>query len=85
MSTRREFVQSLPVAGAAFAIAGNFIFEETQARAQEAAPLDAHFHPEGHFHPKGKAPSKYTQEVLRQARTTVRSLTREMSRSRRRG
>jgi alkyl sulfatase BDS1-like metallo-beta-lactamase superfamily hydrolase len=52
-------------------VAGNFIFGEAQARAQEAAPLDAHFHPEGHFHPKGKAPSKYTQEVLRQARTTL--------------
>jgi len=24
-----------------------------------------------HFHPKGKPPSKYTQEVLRQARTTL--------------
>ena len=71
MSTRREFVQYLPIAGASFAVAGNFIFGEAQARAQEAAPLDAHFHPEGHFHPKGKAPSKYTQEVLRQARTTL--------------
>jgi len=71
MSTRREFVQYLPIAGASFAVAGNFIFGEAQARAQESAPLDAHFHPEGHFHPKGKAPSKYTREVLRQARTTL--------------
>src|SRR5579871_4319437 len=65
MSTRREFVQHLPVAGAGFAVAGNFIFDEPQAQARQAAPLD------GHFHPKGKAPSKYTQEVLRQARTTL--------------
>lgn len=65
MSTRREFIQYIPAAGAGLAIAGNLIFNETQARAQQAAPLD------GHFHPKGKAPSKYTQEVLRQARTSL--------------
>jgi alkyl sulfatase BDS1-like metallo-beta-lactamase superfamily hydrolase len=65
MSTRREFVQWLPIAGASFAVAGNFIFDEAQARAQEAAPL------EGHFHPQGKAPSKYTIEVLKQAKATL--------------
>ena len=65
MSTRREFIQYIPAAGAGLAVAGNFIFDETQAHAQAPAPLD------GHFHPQGKAPSKYTQEVLRQARTTL--------------
>jgi alkyl sulfatase BDS1-like metallo-beta-lactamase superfamily hydrolase len=65
MSTRREFIQYIPAAGAGLAVAGNLIFDETQARAQEATPLD------GHFHPKGKGPSKYTQEVLRQARTSL--------------
>jgi len=27
--------------------------------------------PEGHFHPQGKAPSKFTQEVLRSARAAL--------------
>src|SRR5271169_26051 len=65
MTTRREFIQHIPAAGAGLAVAGSFIFDETLAHAQAPAPLD------GHFHPKGKAPSKYTQEVLRQARTTL--------------
>ena len=33
--------------------------------AQETAPL------KGHFHPKGKPPSAHTQEVIRQAKTTL--------------
>ncbi|HKD01277.1 MAG TPA: alkyl sulfatase dimerization domain-containing protein [Terriglobales bacterium] len=65
MSTRREFVQYLPIAGASFAVAGNFIFGEAQADAQAPAPL------EGHFHPQGKAPSTYTIEVLKQAKATL--------------
>src|SRR5271169_6849814 len=65
MTTRREFIQHIPAAGAGLAVAGSFIFDETLAHAQAPAPLD------GHFHPQGKAPSKYTQEVLRQARTTL--------------
>jgi alkyl sulfatase BDS1-like metallo-beta-lactamase superfamily hydrolase len=63
MSTRRDFVKSLPAAGAAFAVAGHLALESHPARAAElAAPL------KGHFHPKGKAPSQYTLEVLKQAR-----------------
>ena len=67
MTTRREFIGSLPAAGAAFAVAGNFVFEDIAARAQDAssAPLV------GHFHPKGKAPSKFTLDVLRQAKVTL--------------
>ncbi len=66
MSTRREFIQTLPAAGAAFAVAGsNLVLNETPALAQEAAPL------KGHFHPKGKAPSKYTLDVLKQAKATL--------------
>ena len=66
MTTRREFIGSLPAAGAAFAVVGNFVFEDSAARAQDAsAPLA------GHFHPKGKAPSKFTLEVLRQAKATL--------------
>ena len=65
MTTRREFIQQIPAAGAGLAVASSFVFDETQAHAQGPPPLD------GHFHPQGKAPSKYTQEVLRQARTTL--------------
>jgi alkyl sulfatase BDS1-like metallo-beta-lactamase superfamily hydrolase len=63
MSTRRQFIQSLPAVGTAFAVAGNLVLEESSARAQgAAAPLA------GHFHPKGKAPSKFTLDVLKHAR-----------------
>ena len=65
MTTRRQFMQSLPAAGAAFAVAGHLVFDESAARAQEPAPL------KGHFHPKGKAPSKFTLEVLKQAKATL--------------
>ncbi len=63
MATRREFMQSLPAMGTAFAVGGHLVLDDAPARAQGAtAPLT------GHFHPKGKAPSKYTLDVLRQAR-----------------
>ncbi len=63
MATRREFLAALPTAGAAFAVAGDFVLEGGAAHAQQApAPLS------GHFHPKGKAPSTHTLEVLRQAK-----------------
>ena len=58
MTSRRQFVNSLP----AFAVAGHLLLGEGPARAVESAPLA------GHFHPKGKAPSKFTIEVLEQAR-----------------
>lgn len=58
MTTRRQFVQALP----AFAVGTHLILGEGPARAQESAPL------KGHFHPKGKAPSKFTLEVLKNAR-----------------
>jgi hypothetical protein len=61
MTTRRQFVQSLP----AFAVAGHLILGDSPAVAQPAAPL------KGHFHPKGKAPSKFTLEVLRKARSQL--------------
>ncbi|MGA9000881.1 MAG: alkyl sulfatase dimerization domain-containing protein [Pseudolabrys sp.] len=63
MSTRRQFIQSLPAVGTAFAVAGHLVLEDNPARAQVATvPL------KGHFHPKGKSPSKHTLEVLKQAR-----------------
>ena len=63
MSTRRQFIQSLPAAGTAFAVAGHLVLEDSPARAQVATvPLKEH------FHPKGKAPSKHTLDVLKQAR-----------------
>jgi alkyl sulfatase BDS1-like metallo-beta-lactamase superfamily hydrolase len=65
MTTRREFIRSLPAAGTAFAVAGNMVVERGAALAQEAAPL------KGHFHPKGKAPSRFTVEVLKKARAAL--------------
>ncbi len=65
MSTRRQFIQSVPAAGAAFAVAGSFVLEENPAHAQQIDPL------QGHFHLQGKAPSKFTLEVLKQAKATL--------------
>lgn len=61
MTTRRQFVKSLP----AFAVAGHLIMGEGGAVCQEPAPLN------GHFHPKGKAPSTFTREVLKKAKTEL--------------
>jgi alkyl sulfatase BDS1-like metallo-beta-lactamase superfamily hydrolase len=65
MKTRREFIQTLPAAGAAFAVAGHVVLDECPAVAREAAPL------KGHFHPKGKAPSKFTVDALDRAKATL--------------
>jgi alkyl sulfatase BDS1-like metallo-beta-lactamase superfamily hydrolase len=65
MSTRREFIQALPAAGAAFAVAGSLIGEEGTARAQQIDPL------EGHFHLKGKPPSRFTLDILNQAKAAL--------------
>jgi alkyl sulfatase BDS1-like metallo-beta-lactamase superfamily hydrolase len=65
MTTRRQFMVSVPAAAAAFALADNFVFEAAPARAQQIDPL------KGHFHPKGKAPSKFTIEVLEKAKATL--------------
>ncbi len=62
MTTRREFLGSIPAAGAAFAIGASFLQEGGVAHAAATAPAA------GHFHPKGKAPSKHTLEILRQAK-----------------
>ena len=56
---------SLPAAGAAFALADRFFLEAAPARAQQIDPL------QGHFHPKGKAPSKFTVEVLEKAKAML--------------
>lgn len=65
MTTRRQFLEALPAAGAAFAVAGDLVLEGGVKRAEAAMPLA------GHFHPKGKAPSKFTLDVLRQAKTDL--------------
>ena len=64
MSTRREFIQSLPAAGAAFSIAGQVVLEGSDVHAQPAPA-------KGHFHPKGKPPSRFTQDVLKAAKATL--------------
>ncbi len=65
MSTRRQFIQSVPAVGTAFAVAGHLVLNESPVQAQEPAPL------KGHFHPKGKAPSKFTLDVLKQAKANL--------------
>jgi alkyl sulfatase BDS1-like metallo-beta-lactamase superfamily hydrolase len=65
MVTKREFIQAVPTVGAAFAIAGSVALDESPARAQTAAPL------KGHFHPQGKAPSTHTTEILRRAKQVL--------------
>jgi len=68
MTTRRQFMISVPAATAAFAVASHWLSGEGPARAQEAVsqpPL------KGHFHPKGNAPSKFTLEVLKKAKATL--------------
>lgn len=66
MPTRRGVITTLPITGAAFAVAGASLLEGGQAVAQSSpAPLA------GHFHPQGKAPSPHTIEVLNAARTAL--------------
>jgi hypothetical protein len=64
MTTRRQFVQSLP----AFAVAAQILDCDTAS----AAPTAASGAPAaGHFHPKGKPPSEFTREVLRTAKQAL--------------
>ena len=67
MATRRQFVQGLPVVGSAFAVGASLVLEDSPAYAQgqQRQPLA------GHFHPKGKAPSKFTAEVLQKAKASL--------------
>ncbi len=66
MTTRRQFIGSLPAAGAAFAIGGNLLVEDNHARAATPAQPLA-----GHFHPKGKAPSSFTKAILQDAKARL--------------
>lgn len=60
MTTRRDLLRTIPVTGAAFAVTGSALFDDSIARAEEApAPLASH------FHPKGKAPSEHTRQHLK--------------------
>ncbi|MFO1144754.1 MAG: alkyl sulfatase dimerization domain-containing protein [Amaricoccus sp.] len=62
MTTRRGFLGTVSAAGAAFAVSGELLGERGAVRAQPAAPLP------GHFHPQGKAPSEHTIAVLKAAK-----------------
>jgi alkyl sulfatase BDS1-like metallo-beta-lactamase superfamily hydrolase len=64
MTTRRDFIQTVPALGTAFAL-GSLSLGETAAAATPPQPLA------GHFHPKGKAPSGHTVEVLKRAKETL--------------
>ena len=65
MTTRREFLGSIPAAGAAFTIGSNFVLEGSSARAEAQAPAA------GHFHPKGKAPSSFTKAILEKSQSAL--------------
>jgi len=65
MPTRRQVMISVPSTAAAFALADQFALEAGPVRAQHIDPL------QGHFHLKGKAPSKFTLEVLNQGKATL--------------
>ena len=60
MTSRRDFIQSVPALGTAFAL-GSLPLGEAAAAATAPQPL------EGHFHPKGKAPSIHTIEALKRS------------------
>ncbi|MCA3556243.1 alkyl sulfatase dimerization domain-containing protein [Aestuariivirga sp.] len=66
MTTRRHFLGSVSAASAAFAVTGKHLLEGSPAFAQDAAAPLA-----GHFHPKGKAPSKFTLDILQKAKATL--------------
>jgi alkyl sulfatase BDS1-like metallo-beta-lactamase superfamily hydrolase len=63
MKARRHFTDLIAAAGAAFALAAPLVLLAGSAQAQQATA--------GHFHPKGKAPSKYTLDVLERSRNTL--------------
>lgn len=65
MTTRREFMRTIPAVGAAFAVSDHLVLGESSARAEQAAPFP------GHFHPKGKAPSEFTLDVLKKAKAAL--------------
>jgi hypothetical protein len=62
MTTRRQFVQSIP----AFAVAANMLDGDAATAAPAPVAPAA-----GHFHPKGKPPSEFTKAVLRKARQSL--------------
>lgn len=66
MPTRREFLGTVPAAGAAFAVGGSLLLKETPAYAAASAQPA-----KDHFHPKGKAPSSHTVEVLKKAKASL--------------
>ncbi|RPJ32718.1 MAG: MBL fold metallo-hydrolase [Verrucomicrobiaceae bacterium] len=62
---RRNFIGGLAAAGSAFTLPSTLLGQEASQAAQPAAPL------KGHFHPKGKAPSKFTIDILKKAGSTL--------------
>jgi alkyl sulfatase BDS1-like metallo-beta-lactamase superfamily hydrolase len=66
MPSRRQFMQSLPIAGVALAAGGRMALQTSPASAQTTAQLAP-----DHFDPKGKAPSQFTLDVLAEARKTL--------------
>lgn len=42
MSTRRDFLKSIPTIGTAFAVSGAALLDDSVAHAQGAAPMEGH-------------------------------------------
>ena len=62
---RRQFLGGFAAASSVFTLPAAMFAQENSGGTQAARP------PEGHFHPKGKAPSKFTKEVLAKARASL--------------
>lgn len=68
MHSRREFIMAVPAAAGALAV-GCGILGDNTASGQRTASTEEPFH--GHFHPKGKAPSRFTKEILAAAKDSL--------------
>ena len=65
MTSRRQLA-----AAATLALVGALVLGPRGVRAQEKVPPPKQSHP-GYFDPQGKAPSKFTTEILRQQSATL--------------
>lgn len=68
MQTRRAFITAVPAVAGALAVGWDILADNVspaQATAISAEPL------KGHFHPKGKAPSRFTREILGAAKDSL--------------
>ncbi|MEM8952703.1 MAG: alkyl sulfatase dimerization domain-containing protein [Verrucomicrobiota bacterium] len=69
MPSRRQFIKSVPATAGAFAVTGTFLGESSSLA--QSAPTSSGEPLKEHFHPKGKAPSKFTREILENSKKTL--------------